>query len=243
MAGGRGRLITIEGIDGAGKSTQGRMLVDFLRQRGMDVLLTHEPGGTPVGERIRHLLLDCNSGRIAAPAELFLYQAARAQHVQEVIIPALQRGRLVVADRFTDSTLAYQGYGRGLDLALIRATNQAATGGLVPDLTLLLDLEPEEALARVGHRTQVGNHAPADNHGQTGNPTSAGAGQVVSGLRDRLEREGLDFYRRVRQGFLELARLEPERFRVIAVSPDPEAVFRGVCQAVTRWLENTRSGC
>ncbi|MBC7342327.1 MAG: dTMP kinase [Clostridia bacterium] len=222
MARGAGRLITIEGIDGTGKSTQGRKLVDFLRQRGHDALLTREPGGTEVGERIRRLLLDCNSGHIAAPAELFLYQAARAQHVQEVILPALQRGQLVVADRFVDSSLAYQGYGRGLDLELIRTLNRAATGDLVPDLTLLLDLDPEAALARVGNRVQ------------------AGTDRWFFGLRDRLEKEGLEFYRRVRQGFLELARLEPERFRVIAADLDPDAVFRRMGEIVTQWLENER---
>jgi dTMP kinase len=140
----RGLFITLEGIDGGGKSTQASLLAEWLRAEGRCVVLTRQPGGTPVGERLRELVLS-PANHIVPEAELFLYLADRAVHVAEVIRPALARGCVVVSERYTDSTLAYQGYGRGLDVNLLRRLNEMATGGLAPDLTLVLDVPPERA--------------------------------------------------------------------------------------------------
>ena len=140
----RGLLITLEGIDGAGKSTQARMLADWLRQAGCAVTLTREPGGTRIGDAIRALVLS-HDHAMPPEAELFLYLADRAAHVAEVLRPRVEAGEVVVCERFTDSTMAYQGYGRGLDLGVLRQLNAMATGGLAPDLTIVLDLEPESA--------------------------------------------------------------------------------------------------
>jgi dTMP kinase len=202
----RGRFITLEGPEGAGKTLQARRLVEALSDRGHPALLTREPGGTHLGERIRSIVLanasDTGSG-ITARADALLFNAARAQLVAEVVGPALASGQHVVCARFADSTLAYQGYGAGLPLDELWAIGAAATDGLVPDLTLLLDVPPEVGLAR-----------------------KAGA------ARNRFEAAfDLDFHRRVRDGFLELARGEPERWRVIDAVRDPEAVFEDALQA------------
>lgn len=208
-----GIFITIEGIDGAGKSTQARMLADWLRAQslpracrgGHDALLTREPGGTELGERLRALLLD-GRARVGAAAELLLYAADRAQHVEEVIRPALAAGRAVVCERYTDSTAAYQGYGRGLNLEVVRRLNEFATGGLEPDLTLLLDLPVE--LARVR----------------------------MAGTPDRLERQAVAFHERVKAGYLELARAHGRRVRAIDAAPTPPAVFSEVTRIVSEFL-------
>ncbi|MEK7681943.1 MAG: dTMP kinase [Chloroflexota bacterium] len=178
-----GLFITFEGGEGSGKTTQARLLARRLRRRGVDVLLTHEPGGTPLGERARRIL----KGAIPASplAELLLFAAARAQLVAGVLRPALEAGTWVVCDRYTDSTAAYQGYGRGLDMEAIRAVNALATGGLRPSLTFLLDVPVEAGLRRKGASD------------------------------DRFEGEGLAFHRRVRSGYLELARREPGRVVVV----------------------------
>lgn len=139
-----GLLITLEGIDGCGKTTQARLLAEWLQAEGHDVLLTRQPGGTAIGEQLRELVLSPQN-HIPPEAELFLYLADRAVHVAEVVVPALQRGSVVVCERYTDSTLAYQGYGRGLDLGLLRRLNELATGGVTPDLTLVLDMPAAEA--------------------------------------------------------------------------------------------------
>jgi dTMP kinase len=180
---GRGLLITLEGGEGSGKSTLAGALASRLEERGYRVCLTREPAGTELGLAVQQLL---EGDRPPAPlAELLLFAADRAQHVHEVIAPALAAGKIVVCDRFADSTLAYQGFGRGLDIRLIRRLNEEATGGLKPDLTLLLDLSPEAGLTREGAQLDV-----------TG-------------------REPVEFHQRVREGFLALAREEPERFVVI----------------------------
>jgi len=139
-----GLLITLEGVDGCGKTTQAQLLTDWLRESGCCVVLTRQPGGTPIGDQLREVVLSPKH-RITPEAELFLYLADRAVHVSEVITPALSQGCLVVCERYTDSTLAYQGYGRGLDLDLLRHLNDMATGGVAPDLTLVLDIPPTEA--------------------------------------------------------------------------------------------------
>ena len=180
---GRGVFITLEGGEGSGKSTLAHALAARLEERGHSVCLTREPGGTELGQAVQKLL---GSDRTPAPlAELMLFEADRAQHVSEVISPALVAGKVVISDRFADSTLAYQGYGRGLDRSLIQRMNDEATGGLQPDLTFLLDVPPEVGLARAGAQLDV-----------TG-------------------RESLEFHERVRRGFLSLAKEEPKRFIVI----------------------------
>jgi dTMP kinase len=184
-----GRFITFEGIEGSGKSTQLGRLLARLRAEGWPAREAREPGGTEVGEGIRRLLLARELGPMSAEAELFLYLASRAQLTQAVIRPALARGEVVVCDRYADSTVAYQGSGRRLDLGRIRDLNRLATGGLVPDLTILLDLPADEGLARLG--------------------PPGGGGQ------DRMEAEDPAFHRRVRAGYLEAAAAEPARFLVL----------------------------
>lgn len=187
-----GLFVTFEGGEGSGKSTQLRLLANRLRALPEEVIETRDPGGTPIGKEIRTLLLSRDSTPMAEATELFLYEASRAQLVREVISPALARVAVVLCDRFTDSTVAYQGFGRGLDLTLIQRLNQLATDGLTPNLTILLDLDPGVGLARC-MRSSSGEAA----------------------WRDRIEAEPLHFHRRVREGYLELARQEPERIRPI----------------------------
>jgi dTMP kinase len=196
------RLITFEGGDGTGKSTQIRALENYLRQAGRSCLTTCEPGGTGLGVLIRKLLLEVGEYQIASGTELFLYLADRAQHVSEIILPALSAGKIVLCDRFTDSTLAYQGYGRGLDLQQLRQLNSIASAEAQPDLTFLLDCPVECGLARTARRSS----------------------EQPSGREDRFEREEIEFHERVRAGFLEMARAEPERFRVIDASRSIESI-------------------
>jgi dTMP kinase len=190
-----GLFITFEGGEGSGKTTQLKALLTHLRSLDRDVLETRDPGGTAIGNQVRGLLLDGENARMAALAELFLYEASRVQLVQEVIRPALAADRIVLCDRFTDSTVAYQGYGRGLDRDLIGRLNHLAANGLRPDLTLLLDLDPAVGLARVSKRL-------TDSHLR----------------RDRLEDERLEFHQRVQAGYRALAAEEPGRLMVLDAS-------------------------
>ena len=186
------RFVTIEGGDGSGKTRQIGLLDEYLDSRGVSRLLTREPGDTPLGRQLRKLLLEGRPESLSDETELFLILADRAQHVREVIRPALDQGRLVVSDRYADSTLAYQGYGRGMDLDLLRRLNLVATGGAIPELTIILDCPVEVALARAAERQDGG------------------------GAREnRFEAEGITFQRRVREGFLELAEAEPSRCVVV----------------------------
>jgi dTMP kinase len=199
-----GRLITVEGIEGVGKSTNLAFVAGELQGAGHEVLLTREPGGTPLGERIRELLLQPGN-EIVPMAELLLMFAARAAHVETVIVPALQSGRWVVCDRFTDASHAYQGGGRGIPGATIDALDQLVTGGLRPDLSLLLDVPLEVSAERQSGR----------------------------GDRDRFEREAGPFFRRVRARYLELAQAQPGRIRVINAArslPEVQAEIRRVLQ-------------
>ena len=187
-----GLFLTFEGGEGSGKTTQLTALLEFLRAAGYDAIATRDPGGTPIGKQIRRILLDRENARLTGTAELFLYEASRAQLVQEVIRPALAQGRIVLCDRFTDSTVAYQGYGRGLDLDLIARLNAVASDGLRPDLTFLLDLDPEVGLARATQRPRAPDTRP-----------------------DRIEDELLGFHQRVRSGYRAIAAAEPERVIVV----------------------------
>jgi dTMP kinase len=196
-----GFFITFEGIEGCGKSTQLQRLAARLQAAGEGVLVTREPGGCAIADALRALLLDSANSAMAPTTELLLYAAARAQHVAEVIRPALDAGRIVLCDRFSDATLAYQGYGRGLDRPLIGELNRVAAGGLVPDVTLLLDFPAEEGLNRARQRN-AGSEGPDEG---------------------RFEAESLPFHRRVRGGYLELAATEP-RFRIIDARGDQATV-------------------
>jgi len=188
-----GFFITVEGIDGCGKTTQSAMLTEYLKGRGLDVTHTREPGGTAIGNKIRAILLDPANTAITGLTELMLYSADRAQHINELIEPVLERGGVVVCDRFTDATAAYQGYARGLDLMLIKTLSAIATGGRKPDITLVLDLPVEKALTRARQR----NHENA------------------AACEARFEDESLEFHGHVRQGYLSIAAGEPGRVKVI----------------------------
>jgi dTMP kinase len=200
----RGRLITLEGIDGAGKTTLGASLAAILVDRGNQVRLMREPGGVEASERIRDLVKD-PALQVGARAEALLYAAARAQLVDEAVEPLLTAGTWVLLDRFVDSSLAYQGTGRALGIEAVRAINEFATGGLQPDRTLLLTIEPSAGRAR-----------------------SASRGEAV----DRLERERDDFFRRVAAGYEELAAAEPRRFRRIDASAPPDDVLAAALAAI-----------
>ena len=214
-------FITFEGIEGAGKSTAIEFLVEYLQAHGYDPVTTREPGGSALGRRLRSLLLDVRTTGLCSRAELFLFLADRAQHVSEVINPALEAGQVVLCDRFTDSTLAYQGYGRGLDIEYLRGLNQAATGGLQPELTLLLDLPVRCGLERAGERNRA-------------------AGIVIA--EGRFDSESLDFHERVRRGYRALAEEEPERFAIIDASQPPEDVVLQCRSAIEAHLRGRGRG-
>ena len=197
----RGRLITIEGVDGTGKTTLATALLERFTGDGVDARLMREPGGVETSERIRELVKD-PALTIGARAEALLYAAARAQLVEQALMPVLESGTWVLLDRFVDSSLAYQGVGRGLGVEAVRELNLFATGGLTPDRTLLLSLNPDVARARASKRETAAGEAP-----------------------DRLEREGQEFFTRIRDAYLLLATAEPERVRVIDASLPPETVL------------------
>lgn len=184
----KGIFISLEGIEGCGKSTQSKLLAQYFRELGYCVILTREPGGTPIGEKIRDLLLDPKNDNMASITELLLYLASRTQHIIEVISPALSAGKIVICERFNDATLAYQGYARGLELDRVWQLINAATYGLEPDLTIVLDLDVKDGLARAEGRS---NH------------------------KDRLESEDLMFHNKVRQGYHDIARKWTKRVKLI----------------------------
>jgi len=207
----RGLFIVFEGIDGAGKSTQVKMLAAALSRRGCGVEVCRDPGGTKLGEQIREILLN-SAEKIAPPAEALLYTASRAQLAAEVILPALRQGKIVVGDRFSDSTLAYQGFGRGLPVDLLRRVNKLADGELAPDLTVLLDLPPEMITGR------------------------------LAGRADRLEKEAAAFFERVREGYLALAGEKPERCLILDARRPAEEIQQQVLKEVENLLGSVPAG-
>ena len=209
-----GLFITLEGIEGCGKSTQARLLGEFLRSEGYVTVETREPGGTPLAEKVRSALLDRASEPVAPETEAFLIFAARRQHVMQVIEPALAGGAIVLCDRFSDSTLAYQGYARGLNLSILRSLNRLATDAITPDLTLVFDLPVATGLAR--------RRSTAD--------------------QNRLDRESLQFHRKVRAGFLDLAKRNPGRMKVVPAGATQEAVARAVALTIAPMLSKHRCG-
>lgn len=210
-----GRFVTFEGIEGSGKTTQIRMACDFLTERAIPFVKTDEPGGTPLGKMIREMLLNIGPYPILPRTELLLFIAARAQHVHEVILPTLERECLVLCDRFLDATIAYQGYGRGLDIGIIRGLHNFASASLVPDLTFLFDLPVETGLKRALDRIAC-----------------------LQGVEreDRFEREDLQFHQRVREGYIALAAECPERYCIIDASRDAAAVHEDVSRRLSVFL-------
>ena len=206
----------MEGMDGCGKSTQLEMLARALEARGLNPIITREPGGTPVGEGVRGLLDSDASVGISAATELFLIVGARAEHVIEVIRPSVEAGNIVISDRYTDSTVAFQGYGRGLDLAMVDKMNQFATGGFEPDLTILFDLDPEIARSRLDAR-----------------PTGGWFGAV--------DAERLEFHERVREGYLKLAARHSSRIRIIEASGSPGDTHAKVMSLVLPLIQKAES--
>lgn len=206
----KGYMIVIDGSNGAGKSTVIEALCNHLKQLNREAIFTREPGGTPIGEKIRDILLSTDAVEMSSVTELMLFAAARAQHVREKIIPALRAGKVVVSDRFDSATFSFQHFARGLPLELITTLNNLAVDGLQPDLTIILDLDPEVGLARVGM------------HGRN---------------LDRLEKENLDFLHKAREGYLAQARLSPERFVVIDASQPLDYVISEVLQAVDQVIQ------
>ncbi len=198
-------FITFEGGEGCGKSTQSKALYKKLAQSAIPAVLTHEPGGTPLCKNIRRLLKRADDISISPLTELLLFNASRTQLIDEVIRPELEKGKMVICDRYADSTIAYQSYGRGLDLKMVRAVNNIATQGLKPDLTILLDISAQEGLAR-------------------------------KKKRDRFEQEDIAFHQRVREGYLKLAKEEPERWLVIDAAQSREKIAQVIWQRVSHLL-------
>jgi len=205
-------FITFEGIEGSGKTTQLRHMADVFLKKGHDCVLTREPGGTPIGEKIRAILLDPASKEMSPLTELLLYTADRVQHVKELLGPSLAAGKTVLCDRYFDATLVYQGYARGLDTELIEQLHGMLLAGLRPDITILLDLPPEMGLARAWAQIHNGNR---------------------TGRECRFEKEAISFHEKVRAGYLTIARREPERFRIIDAGRSADDVQRDILKVLS----------
>ncbi len=193
----KGLFITFEGADGCGKTTQLMLLAKYLKSKGLEVVVTREPGARGLGEKIREILLNYD-GEVSSQAEAFLFLADRAQHIDVIVNPAVESGKIVLCDRHTDSTVAYQGYGRGLDIDRIKMLNNLATGDRRPDLTIVFDIDVETSMARVGNE------------------------------KDRMESAGEEFFNRVRNGYLKIAELEPERVKVLNATKSVEDIHKEV---------------
>ena len=195
----KGLFITFEGADGCGKTTQMKLLAEYLKQQGKDVVLTREPGGKGLGEKVREILLNYD-GPVSDRCESFLFLADRAQNIDIIVNPAVEDGKIVLCDRHIDSTVAYQGYGRGLDIERINKLNNIATNGKKPDLTFVFDIDVETSMKRVGKE------------------------------KDRMESAGIDFHNRVRKGYLELAKQEPQRIKVLDATKSIEEIHKNVVE-------------
>ena len=206
----KGLFVSFEGIEGCGKTTQAMLLAQWLKSRGRQVVVTREPGGTPIAEKIRKVLLDSRNHHMSPLTELLLLQASRAQHLAQVIIPALKAGQIVVCDRFADSSTAYQGYGRGLDLEMVKQLNRIAVDGCWPRLTLVFDLPVEKGFARAAKRKRA---------------------------LDRMEKQQIAFHRKVRRGFLAIAKADPARVKVLDGSFPPDVIQAAVRQLVSVCLK------
>jgi dTMP kinase len=210
-----GKLITFEGIEGCGKTTQIKLLGDYLRKKGYNIYETREPGGTLIGDQIRRILLNPDNKGMGEIAELFLYEACRAQLIDEVISKRADNKEVILCDRFTDSTLAYQGYGRGLDKGIINELNRIASDGIIPFLTILLDLDATAGLKRAN-----GRNIKNKNHG----------------IEDRFEKETLEFHQKVREGFLKIASENPERVKVVDANKGIEEIHREIVGVVENYV-------
>lgn len=208
-----GLFVTFEGVEGCGKTTQIRLLEDFLKLRSHDTILTREPGGTHIGDQIRKVLLSVENRGMFPVTELFLYAAARSQHVEEVIGPALKDGKIVLCDRFSDATTAYQGAARKIERDFLSQVHKIATGGLKPDLTILLDLPAEIGLKRAWERNER---------------------ERLTGKEDRFEQEAVEFHERVREGYLEIAREEPFRVKVFNALEPIDNVHQRIVQEIMK---------
>ena len=195
----RGFLLTLEGPEGSGKSTHSKLLASYLTQKGIRTYCTREPGSTALGEKMRQLLLSPMHKNMSIRTELLLYEAARAQHVDEIIIPALGKNIAVICDRFYDATFAYQGYGRKIDLNIVKYINDFAVNKVKPDLTILLDIDVNVGLKKSSHLSKD---------------------SFLGGESDRIEQEDIEFHKRVREGYLNLAKREPERIKVVMVKDE-----------------------
>ncbi len=203
----KGKFITFEGSEGSGKSTQANLLLSYLKRRGIPVMLLREPGGVRISEAIRALLLDVKNSEMTKESETLLYMASRAQLVEEILKPALKKGTVVLCDRFLDSTIAYQGYGNGVDIAIIKKIGAFATQGISPDRTFLFDIDTEKGLSR------------------------------TNAVKDRIELRSVQYHRRVRNGYLTLAKQNPKRFRVIKVNQGKEEIFEIVRKEIEQFLK------
>jgi len=210
----RGFFFTFEGIDGCGKSTQLELIARALKAKGFNCIVTREPGGTSISTKIRELLLSPDNKEMRIQTECLLYMAARAQHVREVIVPAVDRGDIVLCDRFEQATFAYQGYGRGLNIEFLREINKFATDGLTPDITFIFDISVELSQKRL---------------------SSIGKG------RDRLESEGAEFFHKVRQGYLDAAEADPQKIILLDGSKTVENLAEEVLGILCRYTENCQS--
>ena len=207
----KGVFISFEGPDGSGKSTQVKMLYSYLLEKGYPVVLTREPGGTPISEDIRKIILDPSNTEMDGMTEALLYAAARAQHVAQLIKPSVEEGKIVLTDRFMDSSIAYQGYGRDLG-DKIRIINDYAVAGMHPDLTFFLDIDPEEGLKRAKHREEL----------------------------DRLEKESLDFHKKVYEGYLALSKIYEDRYVIIDASASVEDISKKIIERFESFISGDR---
>ena len=212
-------FITFEGVEGSGKTTQIRRLKTYLTRKGIPCKVTREPGGCPIGEKVRKILLNPDHREMVPLSELLLYEASRAQHVKEVIEPLLKRGVTVLCDRFSDATIAYQGFGRKLDLGLIQRFNRLSTQRIKPDITFLLDCPPDMGLKRAIQRNQT----------------------LKKEKEERFEREKIQFHHRVRRGYLSIAKQEPHRVKVIDTRQGEEKTFEKIRQIIDKLIETKKN--